>query len=106
MKKYSLIAAVLALGSYSFAATHIVTSLADDGSAGTLRSVVSSAVDGDIVEFADAISGGTIVINKDLGVMEISSSISVVGPESAPIILSGGREGCAYSGSSRTSGLF
>ena len=39
-----------------------------------------------------------IVINKDLGAIEISSSISVVGPESAPITLSGGREGCAYSG--------
>lgn len=98
--KFSLCTILFVASTSIYAATHIVTSLADDGSAGTLRSVVSSAVDGDIVEFADAISGGTILINKDLGAIEISSSISVVGPESAPITLSGGREGCAYSGSS------
>jgi hypothetical protein len=104
--KFSLCTILFVASTSIYAATHIVTSLADDGSAGTLRSVVSSAVNGDIVEFADAISGGTIVINKDLGVIEISSSISVIGPEDAPISINGGANGCAYAGSSRTSGLF
>ena len=74
------------------AATLVVTSLDDDGP-GTLRAVVASAQDGDVVTFADSLRGGTMTIvhrsHADCGV-PVSASISIVGPADRSIALDGG----------------
>lgn len=105
-KIFFIFANVLFSSICTFAATLTVTSLADDGSSGTLRSVLASASEGDTVVFADALAGGEIFITKSSGAIEIPISISVIGPEDAPISINGGANGCAYADSSRTSGLF
>ncbi len=73
-------------------ATLVVTSLDDDGP-GTLRAVVASAQDGDVVTFADSLRGGTMTIvhrgHADFGI-PVSASISIVGPEDRSIALDGG----------------
>lgn len=78
------------------ASTLTVTSLADDGSAGTLRAVVAAAQDGDVVTFADSLAGGTMTIVKtahaDTGI-RVSASISIIGPADRSIALDGGFHG-------------
>ena len=77
----------------SRAATLTVTSLADDGSSGTLRAVVASAQDGDVVTFSEGLRGGTMTIVKkghaDTGI-PVSASISIIGPADRSISLDGG----------------
>jgi hypothetical protein len=53
-----------------------VTSNADDGSAGTLRSVIASAASGATIEFAANLPQ----INLTQGQIEINKSLSIVGP--------------------------
>lgn len=107
MKYIKLLAlgATMSLSASAIAATLTVTSLADDGSAGTLRSVLASATAGDTIEFADNIAGGEIAITIASGAIEIPVSVSIIAPEDAPITINGGAGGRAYSGSSRTCGL-
>lgn len=90
------------------AATLTVTSLADDGSAGTLRAQVAAAAAGDTIEFDASLAGGTIALATASGAIEIDKSLSIVGPEEGPVTLDGlgGAGGTrAYSGGSRTIGL-
>ena len=90
------------------AATLAVTSLADDGSAGTLRAQVAAAAAGDTIEFDASLAGGTIALATASGAIEIDKSLSIVGPEEGPVTLDGlgGAGGArAYSGGSRTIGL-
>ena len=47
---------------FAHPATLTVTSLADDGSAGTLRALCASASAGDEIVFGAALAGGTIAI--------------------------------------------
>ena len=86
-------ASALALAAASApGATLVVTSLDDDGP-GTLRAVIASAQDGDVVTFADSLRGGTMTIvhrsHADFGI-PVSASISIVGPEDRSIALDGG----------------
>ena len=70
-------------------ATLTVTSLADDGSAGTLRALCASAASGDEIVFDDSLAGGTIAITAASGPIEIATTLSIVGPENAPVVLDG-----------------
>ena len=107
MKKLTLLLFSLACAS-AHAATLAVTSLADDGSAGTLRALCGSAADGDTIVFDDALAGGTIAITTASGPIEIAKTLSIVGPADAPITIDGrgGAGGArAYAGSARTTYL-
>lgn len=64
-----------------------VTSCADDGSAGTLRSVVSGAVDGDVVDLSD-LSCGTIVLTNGF-VPVYAYSLTIVGSSETETVISG-----------------
>ncbi|MSU59040.1 MAG: DUF5011 domain-containing protein, partial [Pedosphaera sp.] len=44
--------------------TNIVTTVADDGGAGTLRSVIANSLSGDSVEFSNTLSGQTILLTS------------------------------------------
>lgn len=80
------------------AAQLVVTSASDDGSEGTLRAVIASAADGDIVTFAPALAGQTITLatksQSDNGIC-FASSISVIGP-AAGVVLNGAWDGSNY----------
>lgn len=56
-------------------ATLVVTSAADDGGPGTLRSVLASAVSGDTVTFTNALSGQTIVLTSGQIVLDKNLTI-------------------------------
>ena len=71
------------------AATLTVTSLADDGSSGTLRAVVASAASGDRIVFDAALAGGTIALTTDSGPIEVATTLSIVGPEGNFITIDG-----------------
>lgn len=76
-----------------FGETLIVSSVADDNSAGTLRYVLANAKDGDVVVFDDSLKGETIKIVKrshaDTAI-RINASVSIIGPEDKSITLDGG----------------
>ena len=107
MKKLAIATLGLLLAGPSFAATLTVTSLADDGSAGTLRALCASAASGDEIVFDDALAGGTIAITTASGPIEIATTLSIVGPEDAPVAIDGlgGANGIAYTGGDRTTSL-
>ena len=66
----------------SAATTLTVTSLADDGSPGTLRSTITSAAPGDVITFAVSgtitLSLGTIEINKNVTISGINPSRTII----------------------------
>jgi hypothetical protein len=108
--KHLLFPALCALFLPAFAsgATLTVTSLADDGSAGTLRALCATAVSGDKIVFDDSLAGGTIALATASGPIEIATTLSIVGPADAPITIDGlgGAGGAkAYDGGSRTTNL-
>jgi hypothetical protein len=65
------------------ATTRTVTSLNDDGGAGTLRGLISASVAGDTINFSVT---GTITLNGEL---VISRSLTIIGPDAPGITLSG-----------------
>ena len=106
--KYTFAAlAALSFAAPGYAATLTVTSLADDGSAGTLRALCASASAGDEIVFADALAGGTIALTTASSPIEIAKTLSIVGPADAPVTIDGlgGAGGIAYDGGSRTTSL-
>lgn len=107
MRKLTLPLLLLA-PALAHAATLTVTSLADDGSAGTLRALCASAASGDEIVFTPAIAGGTIALTTASGPIEVATTLSIVGPADAPITIDGqgGAGGAkAYDGGSRTTNL-
>jgi hypothetical protein len=64
-----------------------VTSAADDGSSGTLRSVIASAGPGDTITFAKALSGDTITLTQ--GELNITQSLDIEGPGADKLSVSG-----------------
>ena len=84
-----------------------MTSLDDDGSAGTLRALCAAASAGDEIVFDGALAGGTIAITTASGPIEIPTTLSIVGPDSAPVTIDGlgGANGLAYNGGDRTTSL-
>ena len=107
--KYAFAAlAALSFAASGYAATLTVTSLADDGSAGTLRALCASAAGGDEIVFADSLAGGTIALTTASGPITFAKSLSIVGPADAPITIDGlgGADGAlAYNGGTRTTNL-
>ena len=67
-----------------FAATDTVTSLADDGSSGTLRSVIAAAAPGDTINFSVS---GTITLTS--GTLALSQNLTISGPGAANLAISG-----------------
>lgn len=65
------------------AATRTVTSLADDGSPGTLRSMIAKANPGDTINFGVT---GTILLNSQLS---ISKNLTISGPGASNLAISG-----------------
>jgi hypothetical protein len=65
-------------------AADTVTSLADDGSLGTLRSVMTAAASGDTIVFSVT---GTITLTQ--GYLEISRNLTISGPGAANLAISG-----------------
>ena len=66
------------------AATTTVTSVADDGSAGTLRYAIANAASGDTINFS--VTG---IITLALGTLEISKDLTIAGPAAASLAISG-----------------
>ncbi len=107
MKRHAILPLLL-LPALVHAAKLTVSSLEDDGSAGTLRALCAAAASGDEIVFADSLAGGTIALTTASGPIEIGTTLSIVGPEDAPITIDGrgGAGGAkAYDGSSRTTNL-
>jgi fibronectin-binding autotransporter adhesin len=80
----SVILLVAGSASPMLAATEHVTSLADDGSPGTLRAVMAAAAPGDTIVFNVT---GTITLTK--GPLEINKAVVVSGPGKAKLFISG-----------------
>lgn len=75
---------VIVASSASLAATDKVTSLADDGSSGTLRFVMASASPGDTIVFTVT---GTITLTQ--GDLEINKTLIISGPGAANLTING-----------------
>ncbi|HZU36424.1 MAG TPA: hypothetical protein VFA18_10975, partial [Gemmataceae bacterium] len=65
----------------------IVTSAADDGSAGTLRAVLASAHSGDTITFAHKLAGQTITLLQ--GQLNVTQSVNIVGLGATQLTISG-----------------
>jgi hypothetical protein len=64
-----------------------VTSAADDGSAGTLRAVLASAQNGDMIRFARQLNAQTITLTQ--GELGINHSLGISGPGADKLTISG-----------------
>ena len=69
-----------------------VTSLLDDGSAGTLRSAIAATADGGVVDFAPGLAG-TIQLDRGRGNLLIDKSLSINGPGAAALTVRGAFNG-------------
>jgi hypothetical protein len=67
--------------------TLTVTSAADDGSVGTLRAVLASALNGDTIRFANQLIGQTITLVQ--GQLVVTQSVNIAGPGAANLAISG-----------------
>src|SRR5215469_10639530 len=67
--------------------TLMVTSPADDGSAGTLRAVIAAANSGDTINFAPALAGQTIALTS--GELAINKSLDIEGLGANQLTISG-----------------
>ncbi|HET6632220.1 MAG TPA: choice-of-anchor Q domain-containing protein [Rhodanobacteraceae bacterium] len=73
----------LAMAPSAFAANYTVTSLADDGSAGTLRTAIETANDNpgpDTITFSSSLSGTITLANGEL---EVYDDLTITGPAAA-----------------------
>ena len=66
---------ILLIATPAIAATHFVSSLADDGSPGTLRTTIAGAAPGDSIEFSVT---GTLTLA--LGVLSVDHALTITGP--------------------------
>jgi hypothetical protein len=76
------------------AGTVIVTSCADDGSTGTLRSAVESAVDGDVIDLS-ALTCSTITLAAG-GIGVAVDSLSVIGPGASALTVDASAGGTTF----------
>jgi hypothetical protein len=67
--------------------TLTVTSVLDDGSAGTLRAVVSTASTGDVITFDPTLNGQTITLTQ--GEINITQDLTIQGPGAGLLAISG-----------------
>ena len=72
----------------------LVTSLADDGTIGTLRSVIANATAGDIIKFDASLSGGKLVLLSELALTKnLTINGDTNGDDKADITISGDANG-------------
>ena len=70
--------------------TLTVTSAADDGTSGTLRSVIASASPGDTIQFSSNLNGQTITLTKAQGgELAIAKNLTITGPGASQLAISG-----------------
>src|SRR4051812_3277681 len=67
------------------AATRTVTSLADDGTAGTLRSQIAASTSGDTINFSVT---GTISLLQAQGRLSINKDLTISGPGASALTVS------------------
>jgi hypothetical protein len=82
-----LVPALEALEDRTMLSVLTVTSAADDGSAGTLRTVLTRAADGDTIEFAHSLEGDTISLVQ--GQLVVETSVQIDGPGASALAISG-----------------
>lgn len=71
--------------------SRVVTSLADDGSEGTLRYAIENSAAGDTITFAAGLNG-TIYLDSNLGALLILHELTIDGPGAHTISIDGGNE--------------
>src|SRR5947207_503436 len=79
--------AVEALEDRYVPSTLTVTSVLDDGSTGTLRAVLSTAAQGDVITFAPTLNGQTITLTQ--GQLTIAQDLTIQGPGAGLLAVSG-----------------
>jgi hypothetical protein len=82
--------AALSTGGPAYAATVHVTSCADDGGTGTLRSAIALAADGDSVTIASGVCS-VITLTSQIAITSAQSNLSIVGPGTDRLLISAGR---------------
>ncbi len=70
------------------AATRTVTAIPDDGTTGTLRQVIASALPNDTIVFQPGLTG-TIVLDTIRGPLVLAQNVTITGPGAASIVISG-----------------
>jgi predicted outer membrane repeat protein len=76
----------------ALAATDTVTTLADDGSSGTLRSVLAAAASGDTIVFQSGLTG-TIMLNcSSYGQIILTQNVTISGPGASSLAISGNHQ--------------
>jgi hypothetical protein len=70
--------------------TLTVTSPLDDGSSGTLRSVIASAKKNDKIVFDSSLDGKTITLSATRGPLSIAKNLDIEGPGASLLTISGG----------------
>src|SRR5271166_3369001 len=83
-----------ALEDRALPSTLTVTSVADDGSAGTLRAILAAAHTGDTIQFARQLDGQTITLTQ--GQLTVSKNLSIAGPGAAELTISGNAAGRVF----------
>jgi hypothetical protein len=73
----------------------LVITLADDGTAGSLRGVLASALNGDKITF---LATGTITLTN--GELPVTANVNIAGPGPASVVISGNRANRAFNVSS------
>ena len=76
--------------SYEVPTTITVTSAADDGSAGTLRTLIAAAAPGDTITFDPSLNGQTITLDcTDYGTITLTQDVTIAGPGANNLAISG-----------------
>ena len=79
-------------------AANVVTSLADDGTSGTLRSVIAAASPGDTITFQSGLTGVIMLDAVNLGTLALAQNVTIQGPGAAVITVDGGCATCGAGG--------
>jgi hypothetical protein len=85
-KCFLLVLASVLYGQTLDATTRTVTSLNDDGGAGTLRSLIAASIANDTIVFTDGLAGTITLISGEL---VIGRNLSIIGPDAAGLTVSG-----------------
>ncbi len=70
------------------ATTRTVTNLADDGTSGTLRSVIAAAADNDTITFQSGLTG-TIQLVRPGAALVLTKNVTITGPGASVIAVQG-----------------
>jgi Bacterial Ig-like domain (group 3)/MBG domain (YGX type) len=79
---------MLLFAASAYASTETVTSLLDDGSAGTLRATLASANSGDTIVFSNGLTGAITLAST----LTISNNVTIQGPGASTLTISGANQ--------------